>query len=115
MGYSFDLHHGRRRRRFAIKRASDVTLVNRGDALAGAPGKVVHMRMQAEGASTTRLRGRAWLDETAEPAPWRLEAEDADPAFQVAGSLGFTAYVSASSTTGEVDTLFDDFVAHALP
>ena len=117
LGYGFDLRiTDANVVQFALKRASEVTLVNQGDALAGyAPGKIVHMRLRAEGASPTRLRGRAWLDETDEPSTWSLEAEDAEAAYQSAGSLGFSSYVSAASTSGAVETFFDDFLARALP
>src|SRR5690606_32484108 len=99
----------------ALKRAPDVTLTNRANALRDyAPGATVHMRMIAEGASPTRLRGRAGLDGPQQPSNWSLEAEDAETELQVPGSLGFTAYVSSSSTSGEVDAFFDDFVARAL-
>jgi hypothetical protein len=52
-----------------------------------------------------------WLDGTAEPGTWLLQATDTTAALQAAGSVGVWAYLSASSTNAPVTLSVDDLVA----
>lgn len=62
------------------------------------PGDLMNIRLQAKGTSPTTVRVKFWLDGESEPSAWLLSKQDSEPAAQVAGSVGFQAYVSGTNT-----------------
>jgi PKD repeat protein len=77
------------------------------------PGMKLRIRVQAQGASPTTLRLKVWEDGTTEPTAWRVTTTDSTAGLQVAGSIGFDPYNSASATTPSV-VRYDDLSAVAL-
>jgi hypothetical protein len=75
------------------------------------PGAKLRLRARFEGARPTTIRGRVWNDGEGEPPRWTIEATDATPELQVAGRIGFKAYLSVRATNGPITFTFDDFVA----
>jgi len=70
------------------------------------PGKAIVLRVQAEGASPTALRAKAWKTGTSEPSGWQVAASDASAGPQTAGSLGVrTVNTSPTPTTVSFDDL----------
>src|SRR5262249_35969865 len=60
-----------------------------GDVNTGIPsadGVVLWMRVQFQGINPTVVRGRIWLDGTAEPASWLLNVTDAASVHQISGA-----------------------------
>lgn len=74
------------------------------------PGAIVRLRMQVEGESPTRLRGRVWLGAEPEPEVWAIEADDSTAELQSAGGLGLTVYTSSTATRSG-DFTFDELEA----
>lgn len=69
------------------------------------------MRMQALGASPTRLRLKAWVASKDEPSAWAVDVTDSsDARLQQRGSVGVHAYLSGSSPQDAVVEV-DDFTA----
>lgn len=72
----------------------------------------LEMRMQALGASPTRLRLKAWVASKDEPSAWVVDATDSsDLTLQQSGSVGVHAYLSSASSR-DVDVAVDDFKAY---
>jgi hypothetical protein len=70
------------------------------------PGDTFLLRAQAEGASPTTIRARAWEQGTAEPASWQATATNATAGLQQAGSVGIrTVNLSSTATTLRFDDL----------
>ena len=82
-------------------------------AAAYTPGAIVRLRIQVEGESPTRLRGRVWLASEPEPEVWAIEADDSTAELQSAGGLGLTVYTSSGATRSG-DYTFDELVATPL-
>jgi PKD repeat protein/uncharacterized protein YcfJ len=79
-----------------------------GLTLAG--GDTVKVRAQAVGAGSTDLKVKVWKAGTTEPGTWTLERSDATAQLQTSGRIGFTFYVSGS-TTGSQVYVIDDLTA----
>ncbi len=80
-------------------------------SLSLAPGDTVSLRVQAEGASPTTLRVRAWKAGTVEPATWAISATSTVSALQTAGSVGIRTISVGNASTS---ITFDGFLATAL-
>ena len=79
--------------------------------LSFAAGDTFLLRVQAEGASPTTIRARAWEQGTAEPASWQATATDTTAGLQQAGSVGIrTVNLSSTATT----LRFDDLAATSI-
>ena len=79
--------------------------------LSFAAGDTFLLRVQAEGASPTTIRARAWEQGTAEPATWQATATDTTAGLQQAGSVGIrTVNLSSTATT----LRFDDLAATSI-
>jgi hypothetical protein len=79
--------------------------------LSFAAGDTFLLRVQAEGASPTAIRARAWEQGTAEPASWQATATDTTAGLQQAGSVGIrTVNLSSTATT----LRFDDLAAMSI-
>lgn len=74
-------------------------------AVTGAP---LAVRVQAVGANPTTVRARAWSAGAAEPGGWPVQATDATAGLQGAGSVGFSGYLSGSTTNGPITVAVDD-------
>ncbi len=74
----------------------------------------IWVRMQAQGASPTTLRMRAWVDGSPEPSTWAYTATDSTAAVQGAGPVGIQARLSSSATS--IPTVFsiDNYVVTIL-
>jgi hypothetical protein len=75
------------------------------------PGTVLQFRLQATGTGTTALKAKVWVAANAEPAAWTVSATDSSAGIQAAGSVGFKAYQSGSSTVGTVTQTVTAFTA----
>jgi N-acetylneuraminic acid mutarotase len=73
--------------------------------LSFAPGDTFRLRVQAEGASPTTLRVKAWEDGTPEPGSWSVTKGDSTVGPQATGSLGLRTVSTAGSTTIAFDEL----------
>jgi hypothetical protein len=74
-------------------------------------GETVVLRVQAEGASPTTIRAKAWELGTAEPGTWGATATSSTSGLQVAGSVGIRTLNSSSAA---VTLSFDDLLATAI-
>jgi N-acetylneuraminic acid mutarotase len=71
-----------------------------------ASGDTFVLRVQAEGASPTTIRAKAWKVGTAEPSAWTVTATSTTAALQKAGTLGIgTINTSSAATTISFDNL----------
>jgi PKD repeat protein len=61
-------------------------------------GTVLNVRVQVSGTGTTTVRASVWVEGQAEPATPQLTRTDTTAGLQAAGSVGVTAYRSASTT-----------------
>jgi N-acetylneuraminic acid mutarotase len=74
--------------------------------LSFAAGDTFWLRVQAEGASPTTIRARAWEQGTVEPASWQATATDSTAGLQQVGSVGIrTVNLSTTATTLRLDDL----------
>lgn len=71
----------------------------------------VRVRLQVTGTLPTTLRAKVWKVGTPEPSAWQRSVTDSTAGLQVAGGLGFTLYLSATSTTAPVVLSLDDLSA----
>ena len=71
------------------------------------PGTRYTLRLQVAGSGTTTLRAKLWAAGAAEPG-WQVEATDATPELQTAGSVGLGAYVAGSTANLPVVVAWDD-------
>ena len=84
--------------------------------LSFAAGDTFLLRVQAEGASPTTIRARAWEQGTAEPASWQATATDSTAGLQQAGSVGIrTVNLSSTATTLRFDDLLGKQLQPVLP
>ncbi|WP_255498146.1 PKD domain-containing protein [Nakamurella sp. PAMC28650] len=67
-----------------------------------AANQVFNVRFDVVGTGTTTLKLKVWAAGTAEPAAWQLSSSDGFAGLQAAGAVGFTTYVSSSSTNAPV-------------
>ena len=66
-------------------------------------GTPLHVRVQVSGSGpTSTLTGRVWTAGTTEPTTNQITVTDAEPALQVAGSIGIQGYLSSSVTNAPV-------------
>lgn len=75
----------------------------------------LQIRTQVFGTNPTTLRAKVWRQGTTEPSNWQASVTDATAGLQQAGSLGFAAYLSGSSTTVPVTVEFSYLTASATP
>ena len=78
------------------------------------PGQKLNLRLQAQGATPTTLRAKAWIAGQPEPATWQVTATDSAPELQVAGGIGIGAYSPASTGNGAIVTTWDDVTARGI-
>ena len=76
-------------------------------------GDVVHVKVEVSGTSPTTVKVKAWLNSDPEPTTWQITSTDSASAMQVAGSVGFKASVSASSTNPTTRFIFDNYTVTA--
>jgi PKD repeat protein len=74
-----------------------------------AVGDRLRVRLQVVGTSPTTVRVKVWEQGTAEPAAWSLTSTDSMAGFQAAGSVGFYAYLSGSSTNAPTVFSLDEW------
>jgi PKD repeat protein len=96
-------------------KGSATTTVLQGDltlpGLTYSPGMRLNVRLQVTGTNPTSLRMKAWPVGMSEPTTWQRSVTDTAAALQAAGSVGFTSYLSSSSTTSPVVVRIDDLAA----
>ncbi|MCA0295768.1 MAG: PKD domain-containing protein [Actinobacteria bacterium] len=80
-----------------------------------APGDVLNVRFQLQGANSTTLRAKVWKEGTTEPASWQTTTTDSTAALQAAGAVGLYSYLSSSATNAPVTATIDNFVVTPLP
>lgn len=61
-------------------------------------GTTIRVSLAVTGNAPTTVAFKAWLDGTAEPAGWQIQATDATPAMQAPGSVGVLVSLSGAST-----------------
>ena len=61
-------------------------------------GSKLQVRVQATGSAPTTLRAKVWPAGASEPTAWTATATDDTAGYQVAGSVGFSPYLSGSAT-----------------
>jgi hypothetical protein len=71
-------------------------------------GGRLEVRFQVTGTSPTTLQAKVWPATGIEPGTWLRSVTDSTPGLQVAGSVGFVAYLSGSGTNAPITTSFDD-------
>jgi hypothetical protein len=77
-----------------------------------APGEVILLKVEVEGASPTSISAKVWKHGMAEPSTWTQTATDSTAGVQTPGSVG----VRSSNTTGSSNiVMFDDIVVTTLP
>jgi PKD repeat protein/pimeloyl-ACP methyl ester carboxylesterase len=72
------------------------------------------IRAQAEGASPTSLRARAWQDGTPEPIGWDVEGSDSSASLQAPNAIGLRALLGSGTTNAPVQVRFDELSATEL-
>jgi PKD repeat protein len=75
------------------------------------PGQLLHLRFLVVGTGSAALSGKAWIDGSAEPASWQVQAIDSTAALQRPGGVGVQAYVASSITNAPVTVTTDSFRA----
>ena len=70
-------------------------------------GDTVSIRFDAEGASPTTLRARAWRAGTAEPTTWLASTQDSTAALQAAGGVSLGVYLGSGLTNTPYAVRFD--------
>lgn len=75
-----------------------------------AAGDQLMITISVTGTGTTNLAAKAWKVGQTEPTAWTATTTDSTAALQVAGSVGFTAYVSGSFTGGPENVSVDNVV-----
>ena len=68
----------------------------------------LNVRLQVTGTSPTTVRANVWPATMTEPAAWLRSVTDTTAGLQVAGSVGFMAYLSGTGTNAPITTSFDD-------
>jgi PKD repeat protein len=76
---------------------SEVTLPGRYTA-----GQVLQVSLRVTGTGTTTISGSVWADGDAAPTTPMVSRTDTTASLQAAGSVGLTAYLSGSATSGTV-------------
>lgn len=76
-------------------------------------GQAIHIRVSVTGTNPTTVAAKIWVDGTAEPAAWTLQATDATAAMQTAGSTGVTVAMSGAATVGTTRVSFGGFAVTA--
>lgn len=71
-----------------------------------AAGEVLHVRVQAVGASPTTVRTKVWRDGAAEPGNWTVSVTDTTAALQNPGAIGLYSYLSGSATNAPIKAQF---------
>lgn len=73
------------------------------------------VKTEVSGASPTTLKVKVWADGTTEPPDWLYSVTNSQAGLQTAGGLGFSTYVSGSSSVTPVIFSFDDFTVESAP
>lgn len=81
--------------------------------IAAGNGATVWLRVQFQGANSTAIRARAWLDGTQEPVQWSVDTTDSTSAMQQPGSIGVRVRNEDSSAAHLVS--YQGFTAVGLP
>ena len=76
-----------------------------------AAGETLLVRLQVTGIAPTTIRAKVWKAGSAEPAAWQRSGTDATTSLQAAGSVGYSTYISSTTTNAPVTVRFDDLVA----
>ena len=76
-----------------------------------AAGETLLVRLQVTGVAPTTIRAKVWKAGSAEPAAWQRSGTDATASLQAAGSVGYSTYISSTTTNAPVTVRFDDLVA----
>ena len=95
-----------------IRNPSGTETVLTSATLAGvnyAVGDRLQVRLQVSGTSPTTLRVKVWEQGTTEPAAWSLTSTDSTAGFQAAGSAGFYAYLSGTTTNAPTVFSLDEW------
>ncbi len=71
------------------------------------PGDRLAVRVQAFGTAPTTLRAKLWKVGSTEPADWTASVSGTADSLQGAGTVGFKAYLSGSSTNAPILASFD--------
>ncbi|MDO8122556.1 RHS repeat-associated core domain-containing protein [Isoptericola sp. b490] len=79
-----------------------------------AGGDRLRVRVQVEGASPTTIRAKVWKVGDGEPSTWQVQTTDATSGLQTTGTVGFTAYASASASNTPITVTFDDVWAGTI-
>lgn len=77
-------------------------------------GTAITVRVQAFGTAPTTIRAKAWVAGQTEPAAWQAQVTDSTAALQTAGSVGLSAYMASSITSGPVSVRFTDYKVTAI-
>lgn len=76
------------------------------------PGVPLRLRLQVRDSAVvgqSELAAKAWPAIGAEPGAWQVTANDATPGLQVAGTVGFAAYLASNATTVPLAVAVDEF------
>jgi hypothetical protein len=76
-------------------------------------GDQIHVRMQTFGLGSTTVQAKVWLNTDPEPSTWTVQATDSFAGLQAAGAVGFSGYLSSTSTAAENISVLD-FVARPV-
>jgi hypothetical protein len=76
-----------------------------------AAGDQLRVRVQVDGTSPTTIRAKVWKVGDVEPTAWQVQTTDATAGLQVAGGIGFLAYLTGSATTNPLTLTIDDLTA----
>jgi len=79
-----------------------------------APGDVLNVRLQLQGANGSTLRAKAWKQGATEPGTWQTTTTDSTAALQAAGGVGVYSYLSSTATNAPVTALIDNFDVEPL-
>lgn len=72
------------------------------------PGQAINVKLSVTGTSPTALGAKIWVDGTAEPTAWQLQATDTTAAMQAAGAVSVKTAVSSASTVATTKVSVDN-------
>ena len=77
-------------------------------------GQVLHLRFVVDGAESTRLQAKAWLDDADEPSAWAIDTTDDDTALAAPGKVGVVTYTSGKADSSELILHVDNLVVESV-
>ena len=82
--------------------------------LTATPGAVLSSRLQVFGTNPTTIRAKVWSASSTEPTAWLLSTTDGTAALQAPGGVGWTAYLSGSSTVAPITLTITSLAARPV-